>query len=57
MIGPAMVGYLDSKEVKWMSLDPVCMGYTGESSPPVIVWMGVVSGSLSAKEGVKVATY
>jgi hypothetical protein len=43
-----MVGYLDSMGVKWTSLDPVRMGYAGESSPPVIVWMGVVPGSLSA---------
>ena len=40
-VGPAMVGYLDSRGVEWTSLDPVRMGYAGESSPPVIVWMGV----------------
>jgi len=56
-VGPAMVGYLDSKGVKWTSLDPVHMGCAGESSPPVIVWMGVVPGSLSAEEGVEVATH
>jgi hypothetical protein len=56
-VGPAMVGYLDSKGVKWTSLDSVRMGYAGESSPPVIVWMGVVPGSLSAEEGVEVATH
>ena len=56
-VGPAMVGYLDSKGVKWTSLDPVRMGYAGESSPPVIVWMGVVPGSISGEEGVKVATH
>ncbi|THH15856.1 hypothetical protein EW146_g4700 [Bondarzewia mesenterica] len=56
-VGPDMVGYLDSKGVKWTSLDPVHMGYAGESSPPVIVWIGVVPGSLSAEEGVEVATH
>ncbi|KAG8744520.1 hypothetical protein FRC10_009972 [Ceratobasidium sp. 414] len=42
--------------VKWTSLDPVRVGYAGEASPPVIVWVGVVSGSLSAEDGVEVAT-
>jgi hypothetical protein len=55
-VGPAMVDYLDSKGVKCTSLDPVRMGYAGESSPPVIIWMGVVPGSLSAEDGVEVAT-
>ena len=56
-VGPAMVDYLDSMEIKWTSLDPVRMGYATDSSPPVIVWMGVVPGSLSAEEGIKVATH
>ncbi|KAI0002172.1 hypothetical protein BJV74DRAFT_882269 [Russula compacta] len=55
-VGPALVNYLDSKGVKRTSLDPVRMRHAGESSPPVIVWMGVVPGSLSAKDGVEVAT-
>jgi hypothetical protein len=33
------------------------MGFSGVSSPPVIVWMGVVPGSLSAEEGIEVAIY
>jgi hypothetical protein len=56
-VGPTMVGYLDSKGVKWTSLDPVRMGYAGESSPPIIVWMGVVPGSISGEEGIKVTTH
>ena len=55
-VGPALVHYLDSKGVKWTSLDPVRMGYTHESSHPVIIWIGVVAGSLSAEDGVQVAT-
>jgi hypothetical protein len=55
-IGPALVKYLDSKEAKWTSLDPVCIGYEDEPSPPVIVWIGVVPGSLSAEDGVDIAT-
>ncbi|KAG8751901.1 hypothetical protein FRC14_007526 [Serendipita sp. 396] len=56
-VGPAMVDYLGSKGVKWTSLDPVRMGYAGESSPPVIIWMGAVPGSLSAEDGIEVATH
>jgi hypothetical protein len=56
-VGPAIVDYLGSKEVEWTSLDPVRMGFSGVSSPPVIVWMGVVPGSLSAEEGIEVAVY
>jgi hypothetical protein len=33
------------------------MGYASESSPPVIVWMGVIPGSLSAEDGVEIATH
>ncbi|KAG9086388.1 hypothetical protein FRC06_003116 [Ceratobasidium sp. 370] len=39
--------YLMSQQVAWMSLDPVCIGYTGGWSFPVIIWVGVVPGSLS----------
>jgi hypothetical protein len=56
VVGPAIIDYLDDKKVKWTSLDPVRMGYVGVSSPPVIVWIGVVPDSLSAKDGVEVAT-
>ena len=33
------------------------MGYAGESSLPVIIWMGVVPGCLSAEDGLDVATH
>ncbi|KAN0135417.1 hypothetical protein V8E53_006696 [Lactarius tabidus] len=56
-VGPAMIDYLDSKGVKCTSLDPVRMGYAGECSPPAIVWIGVLPGSLSAEDGVEVATH
>ena len=54
-IGPAMIVFLDSKGVKWTSLDPLRMGYAGQSSPPVIIWMGVEPGSLSATDGINIA--
>ncbi|KAH9013338.1 hypothetical protein EDB84DRAFT_901663 [Lactarius hengduanensis] len=56
-VGPAMHDYLGSKGVEWTSLDPVRLGYSGDTSPPAIVWIGVVPGSLSAEEGVEVATH
>ena len=56
-VGPAIIGYLHSKRVNWTSLDPVRMGYTGKSSPPIFVWMGIVPGSLSAEDGIQVATH
>ncbi|KAF8580289.1 hypothetical protein K439DRAFT_1637167 [Ramaria rubella] len=56
-VGPAMIDYLDSKGVKWTGLDPVRMGYVDEPSRPVILWMGVVHGSLSARDGIEVATH
>ena len=55
-VGPGVILYLDSKAVKWTSLDPVRMGYASDSSPPVIVWVGIVPGSLTAEKGVEVAT-
>ena len=55
-VGPAVVSYLDAEGVKCTSLDPVRMGYTGDSSPPAIIWMGVLHGSLTAEIGIRVAT-
>ncbi|KAG2078877.1 hypothetical protein BDR04DRAFT_1137768 [Suillus decipiens] len=55
-VGPTMIEYLCSKGVEWTSLDPVRMGYADDSSPPIIIWMGVVPGSLSAQHGIEVAT-
>ncbi|KAK7045947.1 hypothetical protein VNI00_006942 [Paramarasmius palmivorus] len=57
MVGPAMDEYLVSKGVEYTSLDPVRMGYAGDSSPSAIVWIGVLLRSLSAEVGVEVATH
>jgi hypothetical protein len=46
---------LDSREVKWTSLDVVRIGYEGEPHPPVIIWIGVMPGSLSGDDGVVAA--
>jgi hypothetical protein len=46
---------LDSMEVKWTSTDVVRIGIVGESSAPVILWIGVVPASLSGHDGALVA--
>ena len=46
---------LDSMETKWTSTDVVRIGIVGESSAPVILWIGVMPGSLSGHDGVVVA--
>jgi len=47
---------LDSMEVKWTSMDVVRIGDVGESSAPVILWIGVMPASLSANDGALVAS-
>ncbi|KAF8333719.1 hypothetical protein F5887DRAFT_834265, partial [Amanita rubescens] len=42
-VGPEMISYLDHMGVRSSSLDPVRIGYAGDSSPPPIVWVGVPS--------------
>ncbi|THU83806.1 hypothetical protein K435DRAFT_420482 [Dendrothele bispora CBS 962.96] len=54
-IGPTMVSYLDNNGVKCSSLDPVCIGYAGDSAPPAIVWIGVLPGTLTSEIGVNIA--
>ena len=57
MVGPAMDRYLQDMGVKCSSLDPIRMGQVGKPSrPPVIIWVGVLPGTLSADDGVQVAT-
>ncbi|KAJ6616363.1 hypothetical protein B0H10DRAFT_2176659 [Mycena sp. CBHHK59/15] len=47
---------LDSMKVMWTSADVVRIGNTGESSAPVILWIGVMPASLSGDDGVVVAS-
>jgi hypothetical protein len=47
---------LDSMKVKSTSIDIVRIGYAGGSSDPVILWIGVMPGSLSGYDGVNVAS-
>ncbi|KAI9441760.1 hypothetical protein H4582DRAFT_2097061 [Lactarius indigo] len=52
-----MASYLDAKGVKCSSLDPVRIGYAGDSSPPAILWVGVLPGSLAAEVGIEVVVH
>ena len=47
---------LDSVNVKWTSTDVVRIGNAGESSAPIILWIGVIPKSLSGNDGVIVAS-
>ncbi|KAL6303779.1 hypothetical protein BKA93DRAFT_898944 [Sparassis latifolia] len=47
---------LDSMKVKWTSTDIVRIGNSGESSAPVILWIGVMPASLSGDDGAVVAS-
>ncbi|KAJ3566899.1 hypothetical protein NP233_g6713 [Leucocoprinus birnbaumii] len=54
-VGPAMVHYLNGRGIQYTSLDPVRFGTADDPSPPVIIWLGVIPGSLSAQDGINVA--
>ncbi|KAH9964116.1 hypothetical protein BC827DRAFT_1265926 [Russula dissimulans] len=48
--------FLDSMEVMWTSTDVVRIGVAGEYPVPVILWIGVMPGSLSHDDGTDVAS-
>ncbi|KAJ7226228.1 hypothetical protein C8J57DRAFT_1093524, partial [Mycena rebaudengoi] len=47
---------LDLMKVKWTSTDVVRIGNAGESSAPVILWIGVMPASLAGNDGIAVAS-
>ena len=47
---------LDSMRVEWTSTEVVRIGNTGESSAPIILWIGVMPASLSGDDGVIVVS-
>ncbi|KAG8984547.1 hypothetical protein FRB90_005244, partial [Tulasnella sp. 427] len=51
----AMHTFLVEQNVHYTSLDPVRIGIVGEPAAPVIIWVGVEPGSLSAERGIEVA--
>ena len=55
IVASAIEAYLGSQDVAWTSLDPARIGYAGGDAFPVIIWIGVVPGSLSGTKGVVVA--
>lgn len=56
-VSTALISFLDSKAVQWTSLDPVRMREVGDSAPPVIIWIGILPGSLSAIDGINIAIH
>ncbi|KZV62420.1 hypothetical protein PENSPDRAFT_658128 [Peniophora sp. CONT] len=49
---PEIINYLDSKSVKWTSIDIVKIGCVEEhDDAPVVYWIGVLPGSLSREDG------
>lgn len=50
-----IIEHLDLARVAWTSIDVVRIGYADDSIHPVILWIGVKPGSLSFKEGNRVA--
>jgi hypothetical protein len=55
-LAPRLHDLLDSMKVKWTSTDVVRIRIIGESSAPVILWIGVMPTSLSGDDGVAVAS-
>jgi hypothetical protein len=57
-VAPRLHTLLDEMDVKWTSTDVVRIGITDEPSKraPVVVWVGVVPGSLALSKGAIVAT-
>jgi len=51
----AMHRYLVEQTVQYTSLDPVRIGIVNEPTAPLVIWVGVEHGTLSAERGVKVA--
>ena len=56
VLGSDFVQLLDSEDVKWNSIDVVRIGVAGQCSAPVIIWVGVVPGALSSRDGAFVAS-
>jgi len=54
-LAPELHTLLDSINVEWTSTDVVRIGYVGEPSAPIILWIGVKPSSLSGAVGVDVA--
>jgi hypothetical protein len=55
-LAPKIIALLDSKEVKFTSIDIVSIGYPEDTFYPVIVWIGVLPESLSGDDGFVVAS-
>lgn len=47
--------HLTTNKVKWTSLDVIRIGIVGKASAPIILWIGILPGSLSGQIGRNVA--
>ena len=54
-LAPLVLDILDSERVKFTSVDVVRIGVVGKPSPPVILWIGVLTESLTPVDGLNVA--
>ncbi|GBE88907.1 hypothetical protein SCP_1403150 [Sparassis crispa] len=50
-LAPRILNILDSKGVKWTSMDIVRISFTGEYVAPIVVWIGIKPGTLSGEDG------
>ncbi|KAG9080556.1 hypothetical protein FRC06_006441 [Ceratobasidium sp. 370] len=46
-LGERIYKYLDSHELKWTTIDPVCFAKAGEEPGPLFLWVGIMPGTLS----------
>ena len=54
-LAPLVLDILESKRVKFTSVDVVRIGVVGNPCPPVILWIGVLPESLNPVDGLNVA--
>jgi hypothetical protein len=54
-LAPPIHDILESKGVKWTSIDILRIGVDEERFAPTVVWIGVMPGSLSGEDGLAAA--
>jgi hypothetical protein len=57
IVGPAMVSYLQNKQVQCNSIHPLRIGFAGQASPPAVMLVGVDPDSLSPELGIEIALH
>jgi hypothetical protein len=49
-LGTQIYRYLDSLEIKWSTIDPICFAEEGKDPGPLHLWVGVAPSSLSFRD-------